>query len=116
MGASMGRTREDRIRELQERADQLTARAKLLAQQETAKQRSLETRRRILMGACLEELKRRGDVSEGQVLSWLDGYLTRDGDRVAFGLPLLQSHASVVRREPPPDGISGMVAPATIPE
>ena len=82
----MGRTRDDQIRELRERAEQLTARARLLAQQAEKKKRSMETRKRILLGACMESLERRGDISEGQVLSWLDAYLTRPSDRAAFGL------------------------------
>ncbi len=87
----MGHTREDRIRDLRDRADQLQARARLLAFQDARKKRALATRRRILLGACIEDLQRRGDVSEGQILCWLDMYLTRDSDRAAFNLPLRTS-------------------------
>ena len=97
----MGRTREDRIRDLRDKADQLQARARLLVQQDEKKKRAMATRRRILMGACLEDLRRRGDVSEGQVLSWLDMYLVRDADRAAFGLPPLGGRPSIDRMANP---------------
>jgi len=83
----VGRTREERIRDLRDRADQLQARARLLTQQADKKNRAMATRRRILLGVCLEELARRGDISDGQLVAWLDGFLTRDSDRVLFGLP-----------------------------
>ncbi len=83
----MGKTREDRIRDLRERAEQLQAQARMLAQQNDRKKRALATRRRILLGACVEDLARRGDLSDGQIRTWLDRYLSRDLDRAAFGLP-----------------------------
>ena len=82
----MGRTREDRIRDLRDRADQLQARARLLAQQDAARKRAMARRRRILLGVCVEELARRGDISDGQLIAWLDQLLTRDSDRALFGL------------------------------
>lgn len=86
--------RADRIKALEARADQLRARARQLALADAKKNRALETRRKILLGSCLAsrvaELAGKSDVlSEAAVLSWLSAYLTRPGDRAAFGLPPL---------------------------
>jgi len=91
----MERTRADRIRDLQSKAEQLRARARLLVRQEAHRKRTLETRRRILLGACLSELMRKGDLSSNEVLAWLDAYLTRPGDRAAFGLTPLPDRAAI---------------------
>jgi hypothetical protein len=85
----MGRSREDRIRDLREKADQLQVRARLLAQQEAGKQRARATRRRILLGACVDDLCRRGVLDDDQVSAWAANYLTRAADRDLFGLPPL---------------------------
>jgi hypothetical protein len=38
---------------------------------------------------------RKGDLSLSEVLAWLDAYLTRPGDRVAFGLAPLADPAAI---------------------
>lgn len=100
----MGRTREDRIKDLRDRADQLQMRARLLAQQDARKERAQATRRRILLGACVQDLARRGDVSDGQIRSWLDLYLTRASDRAAFGLPSRPSSSPEALAHEQPQG------------
>ncbi len=88
------RTQEDRIRDLKGKADQLRARARQLEFAEAKKKRALMTRKRILLGACISDLARRGELSSDQVLAWLDEFLTRAGDRAAFGLPPLRAGGS----------------------
>jgi hypothetical protein len=91
----MERTRADRIRDLQQKAEQLRARARLLAQQEAHRKRALATRRCIMLGACIDALMQKGDLNSNEVLAWLDAYLTRPGDRAAFGLAPLPDRATV---------------------
>lgn len=91
----MERTRADRIRDLQSKAEHFRAIARMLARQEAQRKRALETRRRILLGACLSELMRKGDLNSNEVLAWLDAYLTRPGDRAAFGLAPLPDRAMI---------------------
>jgi hypothetical protein len=91
----MERTRADRIRDLQQKAEQLRARARLLARQEGQRKRALETRRRILLGACISDLMRKGDLDSAEIMASVDAYLTRPGDRAAFGLPPLPDRAMI---------------------
>jgi hypothetical protein len=90
------RTQEDRIRELRGKAEMLRARARQLEFADAKKKRALTTRKRILIGACISELARKGElgISSDQILAWLDAYLTRPGDRAAFGLAPLPEGGS----------------------
>ena len=78
--------KEERIRTLELRADQLRCRAKILAAQENRTRRAKDTKRRILLGACIADAQRRGQVSSEKIISLLNAYLVRDGDRALFGL------------------------------
>ena len=57
-------------------------RARILAQQERAKQ----TRIKILLGIAIQDAIRKGRVSSESVKMWLDEALTRDSERALFGM------------------------------
>ena len=84
---------EDRIADLEKRLKQ----AKALKQQQVAReraadkkrQRSEETRRKILVGAVILAKVERGEWPQERLCELLDKALTRADDRALFGLPTL---------------------------
>lgn len=87
---------------LEKRASQARARAErqaalAMVAQETAARRE-ETRRKILKGAYLEYCHRRGiapPATAAQLLSALEVYLHRPGDRVLFGFSRVRCSESI---------------------
>ena len=55
-------------------------------------QRKRETRRKILMGAMLQDRIDRGKVPEKVVMADMDQFLTRDHERALFDLPPRQDN------------------------
>ena len=90
---------EDRIADLERRLKQ----AKALKQQQVAReraadkkrQRSEDTRRKILVGAVILAKVERGEWPKERLREWMDKALTRDDDRTLFGLPTLSEEGSV---------------------
>lgn len=81
---------EARIAKLEERLKQEKAKkAKLVAQQKAAeskKKRAEDTRRKILVGAAILAKVERGEWPEDKLRQMMDQVLTKDADRVLFGL------------------------------
>ena len=97
---------DDRIADLERRLKQ----AKALKQQQLAReraaekkrQRSEETRRKILVGAVILAKVEHGEWPKERLREWIDQALTRADDRALFGLlpvraPLNQAGPSVER-------------------
>ena len=90
---------EDRIADLEKRLKQ----AKALKQQQVARsraaekkrQRSDETRRKILVGAVILAKVDHGEWPKERLREWMDKALTRADDRALFGLPTLSEEGSV---------------------
>jgi hypothetical protein len=51
-----------------------------------AGERAEDTRRKILMGALVLEMVERGEMTQADLMSKLDAFLVRDGDRKLFDL------------------------------
>ena len=51
-----------------------------------AGERAEDTRRKILMGALVLEMVERGEMTQADLMSKLDAFLVRDGDRKIFDL------------------------------
>ena len=89
---------EDRIADLEKRLKQ----AKALKQQQVARekaaekkrQRSADTRRKILVGAVILAKVERGEWPQERLRELLDPALTRVDDRALFGLSPIQEEAS----------------------
>ncbi|SRR5579875_1005229 len=78
----------DKLEKLIERRKQLDARIRREQNRQSAKQRKLDTRRKILAGAwVLDEAEKRPDFKKF-VYQRLDSFLTRKTDREVFGLPI----------------------------
>ena len=82
---------DERIATLQERLQQLKARQQRIAARqkslESSRQRKIDTRRKILVGAMLLARVEQGRTSEAELRAWLDEVLTRPDDRALFDLP-----------------------------
>ena len=90
---------DDRIADLEKRLKQ----AKALKQQqvtreraaEKKRQRSDDTRRKILVGAVMRAKVDHGEWLKERLREWMDKALTRADDRTLFGLPTLSEEGSV---------------------
>lgn len=79
-------TLQNRLTQLKLRQQRNDARERAL---EAQRERKLETRRRILVGALVMSLAKEGQIDPNQLRAWLDRALTRTDDRALFNLPAL---------------------------
>lgn len=86
MGKLSYRERQARIRELTKRKQQLENQLELLQNREAIARRKLETRKRILIGAERLSRLQKEELTEEGLLSEMDAFLVRPGDRAVFGL------------------------------
>jgi hypothetical protein len=92
-------TREDKLKKLEERKNQLKAQIQKLRAKESTEDRKRDTRRKIVLGAVLLEMVKSGDWSEEKLHNLLERKLTRPRDRELFGLTLEPNPS--VQGEPP---------------
>jgi hypothetical protein len=79
-------TLQGRLTQLKLRQQRNDARKRAL---EAHRERKLETRRRVLVGALVMSLAKEGQIDPNQLRAWLDRALTRTDDRALFNLPAL---------------------------
>lgn len=87
-------TREEKLKKLEDRKNQLKAQIQKLRAKESTEDRKRDTRRKIVLGAVLLEMVKSGDWSEEKLHNLLEKKLTRPRDRELFGLSL-ESNLSV---------------------
>ena len=75
-----------KLDELLKKREQLNAQIQKERNKHTQQQRKEETRRKILLGALMMEMMKKGELDEKKILKKLDGYLTKDIDRKLFNL------------------------------
>lgn len=73
--------------ETKDKSEKLKNQIKRLEQQEKAKERKRDTRRKILAGSLVLERMGKDPAFAEKLKSDLDKFLTRDIDRELFGLP-----------------------------
>lgn len=81
-----------KLEKLQQERDRLNAQIQRLAARKQADERALQRKRDLLVGVFIRQRLASEPalvLSEAGLLRELDGWLTRDGDRAAFGLPPL---------------------------
>ena len=76
-----------RLEELTKRRDQITAQIQALKAREQAEERKRDTRRKILIGAAVQDRVKQGRWPEERLLAMMDEFLTKDMDRQLFNLP-----------------------------
>jgi hypothetical protein len=84
-------TIEERIAALEARLKQEKAKKQQIEARKRAAEakakRSIDTRRKILVGGSILALVERGEWQQGKLLALMDATLTRADDRALFGLP-----------------------------
>ena len=76
-----------KLDELLKKREQLNAQIQKERNKHTQQQRKEDTRRKILLGALMIEMMKKGELDEKKVLKRLSGFLTKDIDRKLFNLP-----------------------------
>ena len=77
----------EKIEKLEQKQAQLKARLQQLRAKENAKQRKIETRKKILAGAAVLDAASRDSATKDRLTKILDGFLTAERDRALFDLP-----------------------------
>jgi hypothetical protein len=91
-------TLQNRLTQLKLRQQRSDARKHAL---EAQRERKLETRRRILVGALVIAKAKEGEFDPNQLRAWLDRALTRTDDRALFNLPPLSAQPASEEHAPP---------------
>ncbi len=76
-----------KLSELLKKREQLNAQIQKERNKQSQQQRKEDTRRKILLGALVMEMMKKGELDEKKILKRLDTYLTKDIDRKLFTLP-----------------------------
>ena len=77
-----------KLDELLKKREQLNAQIQKERNKLSSQQRKEDTRRKILMGALMMEMMKKGELDEKKILKKLDAFLTKELDRKLFDLPL----------------------------
>ena len=76
-----------KLNDLLKKREQLNAQIQKERNKQSQQQRKEETRRKILLGALMMEMMKKGELDEKKIMKRLDGFLTKDIDRKLFDLP-----------------------------
>ena len=76
-----------KLEELLKKREQLNAQIQKERNKQIEQQRKEDTRRKILLGALMMDLMKKGEIDEKKIKKRLDGFLTLDIDRRLFDLP-----------------------------
>ena len=76
-----------KLDDLLKKREQLNAQIQKERNKLSSQQRKSDTRRKILLGALMMELMKKGELDEKMILKKLDKFLTKDIDRKLFDFP-----------------------------
>ena len=76
-----------KLDELLKKREQLNAQIQKERNKLSSQQRKEDTRRKILLGALMIEMMKKGELDEKKIMKRLSGFLTKDIDRKLFDLP-----------------------------
>ena len=76
-----------KLEELLKKREQLNAQIQKERNKQSQQQRKEDTRRKILLGALMIEMMKKGELDEKKILKRLDSFLLKDIDRKLFALP-----------------------------
>ena len=83
-----------KLERLEKQRSQLEARIRAAKAKETQRERKADTRRKILVGACVMARMETNDLLRKDVMRWLEKDLKRDVDRAMFGWTPLKASDS----------------------
>lgn len=87
------------LEKLLEKEKQLKAKIQAVKSREREKERKLDTRRKILIGAMILEGMKNSEDYDLKIRQNLDKYLTKNNDRALFGLPDIIENCSSATEE-----------------
>ncbi len=73
-----------RVDELLKKREEINARIQKERNKHSQQKRKEDTRRKILLGALMMNMMKSGELNEKKILKKLDGFLTRDIDRLSL--------------------------------
>ena len=76
-----------KLEELLKKREQLNAQIQQERNKQSQQQRKEDTRRKILLGALMMEMMKKGELDEKKILKRLSEFLTKDIERKLFDLP-----------------------------
>lgn len=76
-----------KLEDLLKKREQINAQIQKARARQNAQERKEETRRKILLGALVKEMMKKGELDENLILKRLEGFLTREIDRKLFDFP-----------------------------
>ena len=79
-----------KLDDLLKKREQLNAQIQKEKNKQSQQQRKEYTRRKILLGALMIDMMKKGELDEKKIIKKLDGFLTKDIDRKLFDLTLKQ--------------------------
>ena len=82
----MGKSADERIAELEQQKQQIANRIARLRTIESTKARKIDTRRKILAGACVLDRADKDQAAARHLKESLDAFLTKPQDRALFDL------------------------------
>ncbi len=77
-----------KLDDLLKKREQLNAQIQRERNKHSQQKRKEDTRRKILLGALMMEMMKKGELDEKKIRKKLDGFLSKDGDRKLFDLPV----------------------------
>ena len=77
-----------KLDDLLKKREQLNAQIQQERNKQSKQKRKEDTRRKILLGALMIEMMKKGELDEKKILKRLDGFLTKDIDRKLFDFPI----------------------------
>ena len=73
-----------RLDDLLKKREQLNAQIQKEKNKQSQQKRKEDTRRKILLGALMMDMMKKGELDEKKILKRLDGFLTKEMDRKLF--------------------------------
>ena len=77
----------NKLEQLLKKQEELKAQIRKEKNKLSQAQRKQDTRRKILLGALMMDLMKKGELDEKKILKRLDGFLTKETDRKLFDFP-----------------------------
>ncbi len=83
-----------KLEQLLKKQEELKAQIRKEKNKLSQAERKLDTRRKILLGALMMDMMKKGELDEKKILKRLDGFLTKDIDRKLFDFSTLEKSKS----------------------
>ena len=77
-----------RLEQLLKKQEELKAQIRKEKNKLSQAERKKDTRRKILLGALMMDMMKKGELDEKKIMKRLDGFLTKEIDRKLFNLTL----------------------------